>query len=136
MKSEACARARLSAVESSGVEGKRSAAGDTFACLPRGARFRTGSSVVRKRFERDTARFSLVAAEIFELRISRQPIVHGREKVAIEREHQRVPRAGDGNVEQSLHFLPAQKIVRLFDFFFPIFLVQGGDDFVACLGRE
>ena len=64
------------------------------------------------------------------MRIDGEPIVHRRKKIAIERQHQRMPRARDSDVKQPLHFLAAQDFRGLFNFFFAIFLVQRRNYFV------
>ena len=123
-------RARVNSASSSGVREPRSIGVSVFfsslasvSCAGLGG---FGQSV-----ERYTARLSFVAAEILELRINREAIVHRREKRAIERQHERAPRASKSDVKEALHFLPAGERVGFFDFRFAIFLMQRGDYFVC-----
>ncbi len=99
--------------------------------LEAGGRFGAGLGGVGQGFENRDARFVFAAAQKFQLRVIRHAAGFGREERAIEREHEGVARAGERDVKQALHFLAAQELVGGFVFLFAIFLVQGGDDFVA-----
>ena len=94
--------------------------------------FGQASAVFRKRLSarKHSSSSLFIAAEILELRIDREAIVHRREKRAIEREHERAAGASKSDIKKALHFLPAGERVCFFDFRFAIFLMQCGDYFV------